>query len=65
MNSPFRVTCDECACTLHYVEGRFGFAVDLTPQAARRLGQELIDKAQLCEDAQEYEQGQKKLEQMA
>jgi hypothetical protein len=55
MTSPFKVTCDECAITLHYVDGRFGFAVDITPQAARRLGQELIDKAQDCEDAQEHE----------
>jgi hypothetical protein len=60
MSYPFRVTHDECACTLHYVEGKFGFAVDLTPQAARLLGQELIDKAKDCEDAQEHE-----LEQMA
>jgi hypothetical protein len=61
MSTPFRVTCDECTVTLHFVDGRFGFAVDLaSPEAARRLGQQLIDKAQDCEDAQEHE-----LEQMA
>jgi hypothetical protein len=55
MNSPFKVTCDECAITLHFTEGRFGVAMDLTPNAARLLGYELIEKAQLCEDAQEHE----------
>jgi hypothetical protein len=60
MTTPFRVTCDECAITLHFTEGRFGLAVDLTPNAARLLGYELQEKAQLCEDAQEHE-----LEQMA
>jgi hypothetical protein len=59
-NTPFKVTCDECAITLHFTEGRFGLAVDLTPNAARLLGYELIEKAQDCEDAQEHE-----LEQMA
>jgi hypothetical protein len=44
MTSPFKVTCDEC-----------GLAMDLTTQAARRLAQDLIDQAQLCEDANEYE----------
>jgi hypothetical protein len=60
MTYPFKVTCDECAVTLHFTEGRFGLAVDLTPNAARLLGYELQEKAQLCEDAQEHE-----LEQMA
>jgi hypothetical protein len=60
MTSPFKVTCDECAVTLHFTEGRFGVAMDLSTQAARRLAQDLIDQAQLCEDAQEHE-----LEQMA
>jgi hypothetical protein len=60
MTSPFKVTCDECAVTLHFTEGRFGVAMDLSTQAARRLAQDLIDQAQLCEDANEYE-----LEQMA
>jgi hypothetical protein len=55
MTYPFKVTCDECAVTLHFTEGRFGLAMDLTTQAARRLAQELIDKAQDCEDADEYE----------
>jgi len=56
MTSPFRVTCDDCTVTLHFVDGRFGFAVDLaSPEAARRLGQDLIDQAQICEDANEYE----------
>jgi hypothetical protein len=55
MTSPFKVTCDECAVTLHFTEGRFGLAMDLTTQAARRLAQELIDKAQDCEDAEEHE----------
>lgn len=54
-NSPFKVTCDECALTLHYTEGRFGFATDLTPEAARNLAQALLDQAELCEDAQELE----------
>jgi hypothetical protein len=52
---PFRVTCDECACTLHYTDGKFGLAVDLTPATARQLAQDLLDKAQSCEDANEYE----------
>jgi hypothetical protein len=60
MTHPFKVTCDECAVTLHFTEGRFGLAMDLTTQAARRLAQDLIDQAKLCEDAQEFE-----LEQMA
>jgi hypothetical protein len=60
MTSPFKVTCDECAVTLHFTEVRFGVAMDLSTQAARRLAQDLIDQAQLCEDANEYE-----LEQMA
>ena len=55
MTYPFKVTCDECAVTLHFTEGRFGLAMDLTTQAARRLGQELLDRAQDCEDANEYE----------
>jgi hypothetical protein len=55
MTSPFKVTCDECAVTLHFTEGRFGLAMDLSTQAARRLAQDLIDQAQLCEDANEYE----------
>jgi hypothetical protein len=57
MTYPFKVTCDECAVTLHFTEGRFGLAMDLTPQAARRLGQELMDRAQDCEDANDYETG--------
>jgi hypothetical protein len=52
---PFRVTADECALTLHYVDGKFGFAADLTPATARALAQDLIDKAQDCEDAQDHE----------
>ncbi len=58
MTMPFHVTCDECACTLHYSDGKFGLAIDLTPAAARQLGQELIDAAQLCEDANEHEMEQ-------
>jgi hypothetical protein len=60
MNYAFKVTCDECAVKFSFGEGRFGTHFDLTPQAARELGQQLIDKAQDCEDAQEHE-----LEQMA
>ena len=32
MTMPFHVTCDECALTLHYAGGKFGLAVDLTPE---------------------------------
>jgi hypothetical protein len=55
MPDGFQVTCDECAVTLRYIDVRSGFAIDLTPSAARRLGQELIDKATDCEDANEFE----------
>lgn len=55
MTMPFHVTCDECAVTLHYADGKFGLAIDLSPETARRLAQELIDKAADCEDAEEHE----------
>jgi hypothetical protein len=60
MPDGFKVTCDECAVTIRYSDTRSGFAIDITPSAARRLAAELIDKAELCEDSEEYE-----LEQMA
>jgi hypothetical protein len=53
MTYPFKVACDECAVTLKFSEGKFGMAIDLTPAAARALAQDLIDKAELCEDAEE------------
>ena len=55
MNYAFKVTCDDCAVTLHFTEGRAGFAADLTPDAARRLAHDLIDRATDCEDANEHE----------
>jgi hypothetical protein len=66
--SPFKVTCDECAVTLE-LEVTFRdlkspsamwVAVNLTPQTARALAQDLLEAAQDCEDANEHE-----LEQMA
>jgi hypothetical protein len=60
MNYAFKVTCDDCAVKFVFGEGGITVKADLTPQVARWLGQELIDKAQDCEDANEYE-----LEQMA
>jgi hypothetical protein len=55
MSSPFKVTCDELAVTLHFTEGRFGLAADMTPDQAIALGHALITKGQDCKDAQEYE----------
>jgi hypothetical protein len=56
MSSPFRVTCDECTVTLHYVDGRFGFAADLaSADAAIALGYLLIEKGMLCKEANEHE----------
>jgi hypothetical protein len=52
---PFRVTCDECACTLHYTDGKFGMSIDLTPAAAEHLAQQLLDRAQDCREAMEHE----------
>jgi hypothetical protein len=60
MNYPFKVTCDECAVKFSFGEGRIGFHMDVTPQTARNLAQDLIEAAQDCEDAQEHE-----LEQMS
>lgn len=60
MNSPFRVTYDECALTLSFSSGNTSLAVDISPEQARRLAQDLLDKAKVCEDANEHE-----LEQMA
>jgi hypothetical protein len=60
MNYPFKVTCDELAVRFRFGEGRIAVDMDLTPNAARLLGYELIEKAQDCEDAQEHE-----LEQMS
>jgi hypothetical protein len=60
MTYPFKVRCDECALTLSFSSGNTSLAVDISPEQARRLAQDLIDKAQDCEDAQEHE-----LEQMA
>jgi hypothetical protein len=55
MNRLFKVECDDCSVRFSFGEGDIGVRMDLTPEAARRLGQELIDKAQDCEDADEYE----------
>lgn len=55
MNDPFKVLCDECAVTLCWGDGKMGFRVDMSPQAARRLGHELIDKAETCEELENYE----------
>jgi hypothetical protein len=58
--SPFKVECDELAVKFSFGDGSIAIRMDLTPQAARNLAQDLIDHAQLCEDANEYE-----LEQMS
>jgi hypothetical protein len=60
MNRLFKVTCDDCSVRFSFGEGDIGVHMDLAPEAARRLGQQLIDKAKDCEDAQEHE-----LEQMS
>jgi hypothetical protein len=60
MPEGFTVTCDECAVTIRYSDARSGFAIDLTPDAARVLAAMLIDAASDCEDANEHE-----MEQMA
>jgi hypothetical protein len=60
MNRAFKVECDELAVKFSFGEGGIAVRMDLTPNAARLLGYELIEKAQDCEDAQEHE-----LEQMA
>jgi hypothetical protein len=54
MNYAFKVKCDECAVTLTFGEGKIAVTTDMTPAAARALAQDLIDKAELCEDAEEH-----------
>jgi hypothetical protein len=56
MNRAFKVECDECAVKFSFGEGSIAVRMDLTPNAARLLGYELIEKAQDCEDANEMEQ---------
>jgi hypothetical protein len=56
MNRAFKVTCDECAVKFSFGEGRIGFHMDITPQTARALAQDLLEAAQDCEDANEMEQ---------
>jgi hypothetical protein len=60
MNRLFKVRWDECSVRFSFGEGDIGVHMDLAPEAARRLAQDLIEAAQDCEDAQEHE-----LEQMA
>jgi hypothetical protein len=60
MNYAFKVKCDECAVKVSFGEGNIAVRTELTPQAARALAQDLMEAAQDCEDANEYE-----LEQMA
>jgi hypothetical protein len=55
MTSPFKVTCDELAVKFSFGDGSIAIRMDLTPQAARNLAQDLIDQAQLCEDANDHE----------
>lgn len=64
MPNGFAVKCDDCTVTISYAGteaklacgcSRFGLSVDLTPDAARWLAQELIERAQDCEDAETHE----------